>query len=281
MKANIFLHFFKIMKKDLLIFVRFYELLANVVKNYNNVISIGDSKKLVDSMRTELDLVETSVPEVAKFKDVVKQNILSGFSIQKCIWVGLANLNKIYPKEVCINKFENLCSGVSLFSKFSGQGEQFYVDRKRVRMVFQQEKKDGVVNPGEGVDEEIGVEAPYQWFMRLVANITPNSVDCERCFSVLTRLRSKFRRKLERHLPTLLRCSLSLPPGDEIYKNDFLLRILRRWKEIDRRNKGRGGGAPKKPRLNDELKAELSDEDKVENESKIQRKAKIAAREEV
>ena len=130
------------------------------------------------------------------------------------------------------------------------------------------------------MDEEIGVEAPYQWFTRLVANITPNSVDCERCFR-LTRLRSEFRCKLERHLPTLLRCSWTLPPGDEIYKNDFLLRILRRWNEIDRRNKGRGGGAPKKPRLNDELEAELSDEDKVENQSKIQRKAKIAAREEI
>ena len=106
-------------------------------------------------------------------------------------------------------KVEYLCSSVSLFSELSVKGEQFYVYREKMNVIFLKEKEDGIANLSE--DVEIGVDGPYQMFLHLARNITPNSVDCERCFNLLTRLCSKFCRKLERHLPTLLRCRWSIP----------------------------------------------------------------------
>ena len=51
----------------------------------------------------------------------------------------------------------------------------------------------------------------FQFFWGHCSSASPPSCDCERTFSALGRMRTKFRRKLPIHVPFLLRLKNSLP----------------------------------------------------------------------
>lgn len=84
----------------------------------------------------------------------------------------------------------------------------------------------------------------WEFYYALSCTLSPSSADAERAFSSLSRLRSRFRRRLHNHIPSLTRISFS--KHTHVLDDELLDEIILAWDRTVHRRNRRSGLAKKR-----------------------------------
>ena len=190
--------------------------------------------KLV-ATRAELCSLDPLHQEVASLRDDIVHRISDRFPAEEAIWMSLLNFSQgEYPSGVVKQKFRNVAAKLKhLVENFNNDlsADRFLADYLKVKASHELMIESGAEKSNISVlsrDQSAGPE--WMFYMGVVDAIPPTSADAERAFSVLTRLKTMFRKRLYKHLPALMRISQSHHMGTgSSFEDKFIYDVLLTW----------------------------------------------------
>ncbi|KAF4649659.1 hypothetical protein FOL47_001852 [Perkinsus chesapeaki] len=186
----------------------------------------------------DLKALDNLPGEVSKLRDDLCATLASRIPSNEFSWLGLLHLNVEFPKELVMAKIAALKAKIPHVT--AGIDETtFYRDYAEIRGQYVDLVAAGA-DPKTINIAELSEAKSESWllYFGLSRAVSPTSVEAERAFSTLTRLRTCFRRRLHCHLPALVR--IAYRKGTDL--DDHLLdSILLGWDgRVRRRNRSAG-----------------------------------------
>ena len=206
-------------------------------------IGLWGAKNLLDEAVSELQAITDLGDMVNPLCESLVKRLRERFPVNEAFWLNLMNVHLNYPSEVIKGKFINICTrvnGPGAAMNNDASAEQFAVDRSRLQKAILELTNDGATDIDIfQIAKSLNLSDAFWFYYDVVRVVVPTSVEAERGFSVLSRLRSRFRKRLVKHLPSLMSLSLSksMGSGRSYLDDQFIRAVLNEWSQIQRRKR--------------------------------------------
>ena len=178
---------------------------------------------------------------VALLRTDLVRNLRTRITQQESAWLGFLKLGVEYPDQVVTTKFGLLQERLSQID-WQCTPNDFLSDYKKFRQSIRTLLDNGTDPNLKGIIDALAADLDMgrAWFMYrcLTRVLSPTSAEDGRTFSCLSRLRTKFRRRLHIHLSACVRVSQANVLG----RDSLTISLWERWSRCGTppRNTGRG-----------------------------------------